>query len=108
MKFLVITARRQQTHTSPEVMADVLSLQRQWIHDRVDEGTIETIYGFPYGGGVAVVNADSGDELTSLLMGSPGYMTLDWEIRPLGDIDVVLANAIETFERVAGAAPAYD
>jgi hypothetical protein len=107
MKFLVITSRRQQLALPPDAMAGVLSLQRQWIHDRVDDGTIETIYGFPYGGGVAVVNAENGDELTSLLMASPGYMTLDWEIRPLGDIDVVLASAIEMFEKVAGGLPAY-
>jgi hypothetical protein len=107
MKFLVITSRRQQLAFSPDVMSEVLTMQRQWIHDRLDDGTIETIYGFPHGGGVAVVNADHGDELTSLLIGSPGYMTLDWDIRPLGDIDVVLANVIETFERVAGGAPVY-
>jgi hypothetical protein len=64
MRFLVITTPRQQLPLSPDVMAEVLSLQRRWIHDRVDDGTIETIDGFPHGGGVAVVNADSGDELT--------------------------------------------
>jgi hypothetical protein len=105
MKFLVITARRQQLTLSPDVMAEVLSLQRQWIHDRVDDGTIETIYGFPQGGGVAVINAESGEELTSLLIGSPAYLTLDWEIRPLGDIDLVLASAIDMFQEVAGGAP---
>lgn len=106
MKFLVITSRRQQLTVPPDAMVGMLAAQREWIRDRVEDGTIETIYGFPHGGGVAIVNADDGDELASRLMASPAYMTLDWDVRPLGDIDVVLGNAIEVFQAALAHAPA--
>lgn len=106
MKFLVMTSVKQQVAVPPGAMPSILEAQRDWIHDRLDDATIDEIFGFPFGGGVAIVNADNGDELNSLILASPAYLTLDWEVRPLADIDVVLSNAIGMFERVAGRLPA--
>lgn len=105
MKFLVITSRRQQLPLPPDAVAPVLEAQRDWIHQRLDDDTIDVIYGFPFGGGVAIVNADDGDDLTATIMSSPAFAMLDWEIRPLAEIDVALTNAIEMFARAGGRMP---
>jgi hypothetical protein len=106
MKFLVMTSIKKQISVPPDAMPSILEAQREWIHERLNDGTIEVIYGFTFGGGVAIVNADGGDELNSLVLQSPAFMTLDWEIRPLAEIDVALSNAIGMFERAGGRVPA--
>jgi hypothetical protein len=107
MKFIVIATVRKQIAVPPELIPAVLSAQREWIHERISEGTIETIYGFPFGGGVAIVDAEDGDDLNTLLMSSPAYLVNEWDVRPLVDIDVALANAIGMFERATGRVPAH-
>jgi muconolactone delta-isomerase len=105
MKFIVIASVRKQLALPPDALPSVLSAQREWIHERVSEGTIDTIFGFVNGGGVAIVNADDGDELNMLLMSSPAYLVNEWEVRPLVDIDVALSSAIDMFERATGRIP---
>ena len=106
MKFLVMTSVKKQIAVPPDAMPSILEAQREWIHGLLADGTIDVIYGFIFGGGVAIVNADDGDELNTRILQSPAYMTLDWEIRPLAEIDVALSNAIGMFERVGGRVPA--
>jgi hypothetical protein len=72
----------------------------------VDDGMIDVIYGFPYGGGVAIANVDSTEELNGVLMSNPAFWLNDWEIRPLMDIDTLLGNVAEGLERAVTGAPA--
>jgi hypothetical protein len=102
MKFLIIATRRQQMPAPPEALPAIFRSQRDWIRDHVDDGTLDAIYGFPYGGGVAIANADSADELSSALLSSPAFWLNDWDVRPLVDIDTLLLNVAELLERTAG------
>jgi dienelactone hydrolase len=102
MKFLIIATRRQQMPAPPEALPAIFRSQRDWVREHVDDGTFDVIYGFPYGGGVAIANADSAEELNSALMFSPAFWLNDWDVRPLLDIDTLLENIAQAVERTAG------
>ena len=99
MKFLIIATRRQQMPAPPEALPGIFQAQRDWIRRQVDDGTLETIYGFPYGGGVAIADADSAEELNFFLTSSPAFLLNDWDVRPLVEIDTALQNIAEALER---------
>ncbi len=105
MKFLVTVTPRRDAPIPPGAVAGMLSAQRDWLHDRMQDGTIEFAYGFPTGGGCGVVNVDSHEALSELLVRSPGFMISDYQTAALSDIDATMGNAIAALERAAGAMP---
>ena len=105
MKFLVIVTPRRDASVPPGAVAAMLSAQRDWLHERMNDGTVEFAYSFPVGGGCGVVNVDSHEALNELLVNSPAFMINDFDLRPLSDLDTGLGNAITALERAAGAVP---
>ena len=77
MKFLVTVTPRQVAPMPPGAIADVLSAQRDWLKQKLEDGTLDCAYGFIGGGGVGIANADSIEEMHALLVQSPGF--------PIGD-----------------------
>jgi muconolactone delta-isomerase len=108
VKFLVIATRREQVPVPPEAVPVMLNADREWLNDLVASGTLDFVYGFAEGGGgVAIANAKSGEELNTIIASSPAYPLLQWEIRPLAKIQTTFQNAIEMFERMGEYLPAY-
>jgi hypothetical protein len=70
MKFLITVTPRRDTAIPPQAVAAMLSAQRDWMHERINDRTIEFAYGFTTGGGCGVVNVDSHEALSELLMKS--------------------------------------
>ena len=105
MKFLVTVTPRRDAPMPPAAIAGLLTAQRDWLHERIDEGTIEVAYGFTTGGGCGVLKVDSHEQLSDLLMNSPGFPISDFRIDALSDLDNTLGNAIAGLERAAGAMP---
>jgi hypothetical protein len=54
------------------------------------------------GGGVAIVNADSAEELNRLLLEAPSFAITEFDVRPLADIDTSLGYAVGALRRAAG------
>ena len=106
MKYLTIVTRRQQAPVPLEALPGILIAQREWLNEHVADGTIDVVHAFPQGGGVAIVNADSAEELNAMLLSQPGFMLNDFDIRPLVDINTALTNAAEAIQRMAAGAPA--
>jgi muconolactone delta-isomerase len=101
MKFLVIVTPRPNPMIPPQVAARLLSAQREWMGQRLDDGTFECAYAFPTGGGCSVVNVDSHEALNALLLDSPSFPMAEIETRALADFNVVLGNASAMFENAA-------
>lgn len=92
MKYLV-TLRRREVPVPPETLAGMLLAQRDWLQEHLADGTFDVAYTFAQaGGGIAIVNADSGEELNQLLTSAPLFGTANIELQPLADV-ATLENA---------------
>jgi muconolactone delta-isomerase len=101
MKYLV-TMRRREVPVQPDALAGMLLAQRDWLKEQVAAGTFDTAYTFAQaGGGIGIVNADSGEELNSILTSSPLFGVASMEVQPLADIST-LENAAAGLRRAAG------
>jgi dienelactone hydrolase len=102
MKYLVTTRRRDAAAVPPEARAGLLLAQRDWIEDRIGDGTFAVCYGFAQGGGaIAIVNADTGEQLNATLSDSPLFGISTFEIQPLADIRMTLGAASAALRRIA-------
>jgi muconolactone delta-isomerase len=100
MKFLVITTPRQ-VPMPPAMIADLLTAQREYLTQKVEDGTIDCIYGFVGGGGTGIANAESHEDMHRLLVESPAFPVVDYEVRALADFDATLEAGIGALRRAA-------
>ena len=105
MKFLVAVTPRQVAPMPPGAIAEVLSAQRDWLKQKLEDGTLDCAYGFIGGGGVGIANADSIEEMHALLVQSPGFPIGDNEVRPLGDFNETIEAGIVALRRLASMMP---
>ena len=105
MKYLVITRRRDGVPIPPDVIAGMLLAQRDWTQENLADGTFDASYTFAQGGGgVAIVNADSGEDLHRISTSAPLFGLSNVEVHALADVRV-LGDAAAALRRIA-AAPA--
>jgi muconolactone delta-isomerase len=102
MKFVIITAPKG--NLPPEAAGPLFQAAKQWIDAKIEDGTIETIYGFPAGGAVTISNADSHEELMRTIRDFPLFPFTDWDIRPLVDINESFDSAIAMFQKMGAPA----
>jgi hypothetical protein len=95
VKHLVTFRRRDGVPVPPDAISHLLVAQRDWIQQHIDDGTIDVAYTFAQGGGgIGIVNASSGEELSRLLSSSPLFGVSSIELQPLTDI-----SALESFSQ---------
>ena len=70
MKFLLIGNQVGEA-ASHEGQIDFLEATRKWVNDRLADGTLESAYSFPAGGGFFIANADSHEDLMKILVDFP-------------------------------------
>ena len=97
MGFLVTTTPRR-LQVPPLALMEAA---KAWINARLADKTMDFCYGFTTGGGVCIINADSGENIAQLLMEYPAYMVADWKVDALCDINKNLDQAIAMIKRVA-------
>ena len=102
MKYLVTVRRRDAVSIPPEAIAGMLLAQRDWLQEKIDDETFDAAYTFAQGGGgIGIVNADSGEDLNEILTSSPLFGTSHIEVQPLADLSV-LENSANALRRSAG------
>ena len=69
----------------PEKLADAYKACQAYGNTFLDDGTFDCAYAFFGGGGLAIVNADSHDEVYKNLLNYPMYGSFQWEVKPLLD-----------------------
>ena len=99
MKFLTLTSPRG--NLPPAVAAAIFQDGKAWLNANLSNGTMDFVHGFPEGG-VGVINADSHEDLMEKMRGFPLFPFVDWQVRPLVDIDRSLDSAVEMFKKMAG------
>jgi muconolactone delta-isomerase len=95
MKFLVTVI--------PGPMPPPVELVRQardWLQERIDDGTFEAVYAFPHGGGVSIGENDSHEELMEELMAYPLSPFVNYEVQPLVEMDAAFDRFVPFLERV--------
>ena len=78
MKYLVM-ATPLPIPIPPELFEEA----RHWIGERIADRRFDCVYMFLGGGGVAVRNAESHEEVYSELLAYPLYGFFEWTIEPL-------------------------
>ncbi len=87
MKFLLI-GNQVGPATSHKDQINYLETTKKWVNSRLADGTLESAYSFPAGGGFFIANADSHEDLMKILV--------DFPLRPLSDFEV---HVISDFNR---------
>ncbi len=78
MKYMVTTTPRPLP--PPPEMFDAAM---EWLEGKIDDGTLDCVYGFLEGGGFSVANVDSHKDAFELMTDYPLFGMVDWQIRPL-------------------------
>ena len=88
MKFLVVTKRR-----ATPLPVNTMEPARKWIGDKLADRTMDCCYGLVNGGGVSITNANSHEQLMTILMEYPAARFVEFEITPLCDINALFTEA---------------
>ena len=99
MKFAIMT--KPLGNLPPEAAGPLFQAAKQWLADKTKDGTIEAVYAFPEGGGLTIGNAGSHEELMNSIRDFPLFPFVEWNIRPLVDINKSLDSAIAMFQKIA-------
>jgi muconolactone delta-isomerase len=80
---------------------DLVRASREWIEERLEDGTFECVYAFPHGGGISIGENDSHEELMERLMEYPLSPFVDYDVTPLVELDAAFDRFIPFIERVS-------
>lgn len=74
---------------------------QDWVKARIDDGTFEVAYAFPEGGGLSIGEHGSSEQLMELMLDYPLAPFVDFDVKPLVDIDAAFDRLIPFMERVS-------
>ena len=101
MKFLV-TGSPGPTSIPREQGAELLQAGFAWIQSKLGDGTIDCQYNVFGGSGIAIVNADSHEQLLQDLLAYPLYPFFSWKVTPLLDHENSFEAYSSFYQRMAG------
>jgi hypothetical protein len=99
MKFLLIGNQVGEAATHEGLIA-FLENTKQWVNTRLADGTLESAYSFPAGGGFFIVNADSHEDLMKILVDFPLRPLSDFEVHVISDFNLSTEIVIEALKKV--------
>ena len=99
MKYLVI-AKPGMTPIPPEHGADLLKATNDWLDAKLADGSIDVTYNFFGGGGFAISNSDSHENVLANLLSYPMYPFFEWEVKPILDREESLEQYIAFYQRL--------
>lgn len=100
MKYLTI-GKPGTMPIPPDQGAVLLQAGKDWIKAKLADGTLDCVYNFFGGGGIAIGNAESHEDVLRDLLEYPLYPFFTWEVKPLLDMDGSLNQYIEFYKRLA-------
>jgi len=100
MKYFVL-AKRNTVPLPIEQAAGMYQAAKQWVKAQLANGRFDGHYIFSeLGGGFAITNADSHEEVTDSLLEYPLYPFFNWEVKPLSDWSHSYDKLAELFQRI--------
>lgn len=100
MKYLVV-AKPGTTPIPPQQGVQLLQAAKSWIQGAIADGSVECNYNFFGGGGFAVTNVDSHEQMLARLLEYPLYAFFTWEVKPILEFDESLDGYIAFYEKLA-------
>ena len=97
MKFLVI--RKPRTGTGMIPTAEMVRAHKEVVLSAVKRGDADCTYAFLGGGGFSIQNADSADDLSQRLMGSPLALFYEFDVRALTDYGKFMDTVAQALEK---------
>jgi hypothetical protein len=97
MKFLVTRKPRMGTGIQPT--SQMIRAQKDLVLGAVKRGEADCAYAFLGGGGIAIVNANSAEELNQRLMGSPLGFFYEFDVRALTDYGQFMDTVAQALEK---------
>jgi hypothetical protein len=80
---------------------DLVRSAQEWLQAKLDDGTFECVYAFPQGGGCSIGENDSHEELMEQLMEYPLSPFVDYDVKPLVELDAAFDRFIPFIERMS-------
>jgi len=99
MKFLLIGNQVGEA-ASHEDQLSYLELSKQWVNARLADGTLESAYSFPAGGGFFIANADSHESLMKIMVDFPLSPLSDFEVHAISDFNRSTEIVIDALKKV--------
>jgi hypothetical protein len=96
MKFLV-TVKPGPMPPPVEVVREA----RDWLQERLDDGTFDAVYAFPHGGGMSIGENESHEELMEELMEYPLSPFVVYDVQPLVEMDAAFDRFIPFIEKMS-------
>jgi hypothetical protein len=96
MKFLLIRKPRMGTGMTPT--GEMVRAQKDTVLGALKRGEADCVYAFVGGGGCAILNADSAEELNQRLMGSPLGLFYEFDVRALTDYGQFMDTVAKALE----------
>jgi hypothetical protein len=93
MKFLVMVLPLPLP-VPPEQGVDLHRAALAWINERLEDGRMDCCYVFANGGGVAISNAESHEQLFDEIVSYPLHPFYRFEVEPLCDVAHTLRTTI--------------
>ncbi len=83
----------------PENYADIVRAAKEWINAKKADGTIDVVYSIVPRGGVAITNADSGEQAYDDFITYPLFPFLEWKIKILADFNHALDSVLKVLSQ---------
>lgn len=100
MKYLIV-AKPGPTPIPVEQGAELLQMGLSYIKGKLADGTLDASYNVIGGGGLAIGNADTPEQILANLLDYPLYPFFSWEVTPLLDLESSLEKYMEFYKRLA-------
>jgi hypothetical protein len=101
MKFLIMVLPIRLP-VPPEQGAEPYGAAREWIGERLGDGRMDCAYVFADGGGLAIGNAETHEQVFDELMSYSLCPFFRREVKPLCDLEHTFGTIVKTFSRAAG------
>jgi hypothetical protein len=99
MKYLVV-AKPGITPIPPEHGAELLQAANAWLDAKIADGSIDVTYNFFGGGGFAISNSDSHENVLENLLSYPMYPFFEWEVKAILDREQSIAQYIAFYQKM--------
>ena len=100
MKYL-ITAIPGQQMVPPKMGAALMNAAKIWLEAKVADGSFDLVYLFFGGGGFAIGNSDSHEQMLSDMLEYPLYPFFTWDVKPLLELSASMDNYTGYYEKLA-------
>jgi len=100
MKYLITAAPGQQM-VPPKMGAALMTAAKGWLEAKIADGSFDSVHLFFGGGGFAIGNSDSHEQMLEDMLEYPLYPFFDWEIKPLLELNESMEKYARFYEKLA-------